>query len=231
LELSMDRRNLILLGVGLAAGAATERAFAQGPAASPNVTPSQQPAPPPPQGTPTMPEPAPTIRPNYAATPQADTYSKNEIVGAASDFLGVGAEAVGAAIEKVFADNGRPTGYIAGQEGAAAWILGLRYGNGQLYMKNRQPEHVYWRGPSVGFDLRANASRVFTLCYNLQFPESIFQRFPGVEGSAYFIGGLGVNYQKANGIVLAPVRAGVGLGAGANIGYLAYARNSSWVPF
>jgi hypothetical protein len=62
-------------------------------------------------------------------------------------------------------------------------------------------------------------------------PEAIYQRFPGVEGSAYFIGGLGVNYQKANGITLAPIRAGVGLRLGANVGYLAYTRKRNILPF
>jgi hypothetical protein len=166
----------------------------------------------------------------HEATTEAAPYSKNEIVSAASDFLGVTAEAAGSAIERIFAENGKPTAYVAGTEWAVAVTGGLRYGNGLLYMKNRERTKVFWQGPSIGFDLRANASRVFTLCYDLQYPDAIFQRFPGVEGSAYFIGGLGVNYQRAGSIVLAPIRAGVGLGAGANIGYLAYTRHRSWIP-
>ena len=98
-------------------------------------------------------------------------------------------------------------------------------------MKKRQPTKVYWRGPSVGFDWGGNAARNFTLCYNLQYPEMIFRRFPGVEGTAYLIAGLGVNYQRADGVTLAPIRAGLGLRLGANIGYLAYSRTKSWFPF
>jgi len=179
-------------------------------------------------GTEEMP---PAGAPRYSNSEKAESYGKDEIVHAASDFLGVTAEAAGAAIERVFSENGRPTGYIAGEETAAAITLGLRYGKGLLYMKNRPTMRVFWQGPSIGFDLRINASRVFTLCYNLQYPDAIFQRFPGVEGSAYFIGGLGVNYQRASDITLAPVRAGVGFGAGANIGYLAYSRGRNWLPF
>jgi hypothetical protein len=143
----------------------------------------------------------------------------------------VTAESAGAAIEKMFKDNGRPTGYIAGEEGSGAIGIGLRYGRGLLYMKNRVTQEVFWQGPSVGFDIGGNASRVFTLCYNLQFPDAIFRRFPGVEGSAYFIGGLGINYQRAEDITLAPTRAGVGLRLGANIGYLAYSRKRHILPF
>ena len=98
-------------------------------------------------------------------------------------------------------------------------------------MKQRPTTEVFWQGPSIGFDVGGNASRVFTLCYNLMYPDAIFRRFPGVEGSAYLVGGLGVNYQRAENIVLAPMRAGVGLRLGANIGYLVYSRQRNILPF
>ena len=140
------------------------------------------------------------------------------------------AESAGAAVEKLFKENGRPTAYIAGQEGSAAFIFGLRYGKGLMYMKNRPQQSVYWQGPSAGFDFGGNASRAFVLCYNLEYPDAIYRRFPGVEGSAYLIGGLGVNYQRADGITVAPIRAGVGLRLGANVGYLAYSRHQNIIP-
>ncbi len=98
-------------------------------------------------------------------------------------------------------------------------------------MKHQTPQKVFWQGPSISFwDWGGNASRVFTLCYNLQYPDMIYRRFPGVEGTAYFIGGMGVNYQRAEDITLAPIRAGIGLRLGANIGYLAYTRTQHIVP-
>ena len=199
----MDRRVLLASGLSLAA----TQALAQG-------------APPP-----------PNQQPNYPARSKAEGYSRAELVDKVSDFFGVTAEAAGAVITKVFKDNGNPTGYIAGEEGSAAITIGLRYGKGLLYMKNREAETVYWQGPSIGWDVGGNASRTFTLCYNLQSPREVYQRFPGVEGSAYFIGGLGINYQRADDITLAPIRAGVGLRLGANIGYLAYTRTRHILPF
>lgn len=175
--------------------------------------------------------PPPSQNPDYPANRPAETYSRDEIVNTVSDFLGVTAEAAGGAVERVFSDNGRPTGYIAGEEASGAITIGLRYGRGLLYMKNRPTQEIFWQGPSIGWDLGGNASRVFTLCYNLQYPDAIFQRFPGVEGTAYLIGGLGVNYQRANDITLAPIRAGVGLRLGANVGYLAYTRQRNILPF
>jgi hypothetical protein len=215
----MDRRKLI--ATGLVSLAAPSLARAQ-PVESQPLPPAQ--APPPPNSTPAYPSGGPTGE-------GTNTYSQDEIVRGVSDFLGVTAESAGAAVERLFARNGRPSAYIAGEEGSGSFVIGLRYGRGLLYMKERQPMEVFWQGPSIGWDWGGNASRVFTLCYNLQVPEMIFQRFPGVEGSAYLIGGLGVNYQRAEEVTLAPIRAGVGLRLGANVGYLAYTRKRSVIPF
>jgi hypothetical protein len=160
------------------------------------------------------------------------TYTREELVPTVSDFFGVTVEAAGSVIERIFSDNGRPTGYVAGEEGSAALTVGARYGRGLLYMKaEKDPKEVFWQGPSIGFDAGANASRTFILCYNLFYPDAIFRRMPGVEGSAYFIGGLGVNYLRGDGITLAPIRAGVGLRVGANVGYLSFSRQRNPLPF
>ena len=84
---------------------------------------------------------------------------------------------------------------------------------------------------AVGWGFGGNASKVFTLVYNVKSGEDIFQRFPGVDGSLYFIAGFGMNYQQHHEIVLAPIRTGIGLRAGANVGYLHYRREKGWLPF
>jgi hypothetical protein len=173
--------------------------------------------------------------PNAAATgptgQPAQPYTMDEIISQGSNALGVAAESMGAAVERVFREYGQPTGYLAGEEASGAMTVGARYGQGLLYMKDRPTTTVFWQGPSIGFDVGGNGSRVFTLCYNLEYPDAIFRRFPGVEGSAYLVGGIGVNYQRAENIVLAPMRAGVGLRLGANIGYLVYSRQRNLLPF
>jgi hypothetical protein len=166
-----------------------------------------------------------------ALTAEDDTYTVEEVVQEASDFFGVASEAVAQAVERAFADHGRPNAYIIGEEGSGAIGVGLRYGNGTLIRKNGPSTQVYWQGPSVGFDVGANASKVFTLIYNLPNTDAIFQRFPGVEGSYYLVAGIGVNYQQVDNIILAPMRTGVGLRAGANVGYLAYTRERRILPF
>jgi len=136
-------------------------------------------------------------------------------------------------VELVFSRFGRPNAYIAGGEGSGAFFVGLRYGQGNLFMKTNgdHPTKVYWQGPSIGFDFGANASKTFTLVYNLPDAEAIYERFPGIEGSAYFVAGIGVNYQQSGHVVLAPMRTGVGLRSGVNGGYLSYAKERNWLPF
>lgn len=175
---------------------------------------------------------ASALAPSAALAQAEQTYSEDEILGAAQRFFGAGAEGLATVIDHVFDDLGRPNGYIEGNEGSGAVGVGLRYGSGYLRMKGRGGRtRVYWQGPSVGFDTGGNAARVFTLVYRLRNVGDIFQRYPGVDGSAYFVGGVGANYQRRDGVTLAPIRAGVGLRLGANVGYLHYSRRRRLNPF
>jgi len=160
-----------------------------------------------------------------------ETFTQNEIVRAASDFFGTTTAVVAKAVERVFAEQGLPDAYIKGEEGSGAIVVGVRYGSGWLIRRDQPPVRVYWQGPSIGFDIGANASKSFTLVYNLRRPDRLFQKFPGVEGSYYFIAGIGINYQRSNGITLAPMRTGIGLRAGVNAGYLTFTREESLNPF
>ena len=160
-----------------------------------------------------------------------DKYTEDEILTATKGFFGDTSKDLATIIEKVFKDQGQPNAYISGEEAAGAIAVGVRYGNGWMHRKNAQNMRVYWQGPSIGFDLGANASKVFTLVYNIGESGQIFQRFPGVEGTIYVVGGFGVNYQQSGNVILAPIRTGVGLRAGANIGYLHYSREQETLPF
>ena len=206
----MDRRHLVTAGLGLAmsGGVLAKAALAQQPMNDVGAK-----------------------TPPYSPGRHAEPFSQVEIVRKASDFFGVASQTIAGVIERAFRDNGQPTGYIAGTEVSGAVVVGLRYGKGELYMKHRRPEQVFWQGPSAGFDFGGNGSRAFTLCYGLDDPEQIFHRYPGVDGSIYFVAGFGVNYQRADGIILAPIRTGVGARAGANVGYLDYSRKRHISPF
>ncbi len=159
-----------------------------------------------------------------------DTFTPNEIVQAGSDFFGVSTEVMAKAVQHVFSDLGQPDAYIKGDEGSGAFIVGLRYGSGWLIRKGAEPEMVYWRGPSIGFDFGGNGSKVFTLVYNLRDRDRLYQRYPGVEGSFYFVAGLGVNYLRSGGVTLAPMRTGLGWRAGVNAHYQVYSDKRDWFP-
>ena len=165
-----------------------------------------------------------------AAAAEEDGYSAEEMLKEIEGFFGETTEGLAKVIEKIFAEHGRPNAYIAGKEISGAIGVGVRYGDGTLVFKGGGHRKVYWQGPSIGFDFGANASKVFVLIYRLPSSAALFQRFPAVDGSFYYVGGVGANYQQSGDIVLAPIRVGVGLRAGASIGYMHYTRTKSWIP-
>jgi len=160
-----------------------------------------------------------------------DTLTENEVVDAAADFFDITSEAAAEVVARVFEDLGEPNGYITGSEGSGAIGVGLRYGEGNMFLADGTERRVFWQGPSIGFDVGGNASQVFTLVYDIPDADDIFRRFPGVDGSYYFVAGIGVNYQRAEDITLVPMRTGVGLRAGVNVGYLSYSRRRKILPF
>lgn len=176
-------------------------------------------------------QPAATEEEKNTATKTNDGFSQEEVLEKANAFFGETTEGLAKAVEKVFEDQGSPNAIIAGEEISAAISVGVRYGKGELQTVAGETQKVFWQGPSVGFDLGANASKVFTLVYKLEDTEQLFQRFPGVEGSVYVVAGVGVNYQRSGDVTLAPIRTGVGLRGGANVGYTHYTKKKSWIPF
>jgi hypothetical protein len=164
------------------------------------------------------------------AADSAQTYDDEEIGKAASNFFSTGAKDLSDVLAKVLKEKGRPVAYIRGEEVGGAVAVGLRYGHGELVFKGGHARKVYWQGPSLGFDLGANAVKVFVLVYDLPNTEALFQRFPGVEGSLYFVGGFGVNYVQRDGISLAPVRFGVGWRQGISVSYMHFTREKHVNP-
>jgi hypothetical protein len=159
------------------------------------------------------------------------TYGPDELVGAGHKFFGNVSRGLASIIERAVSQWGLPNGYVLGEEGSGAFVAGLRYGEGTLYTKNAGDLRVYWQGPSVGFDWGGDGARTMTLVYNLPSTQAIYQRFVGIDGSAYIVGGFGMTALTANNIVLVPIRSGIGLRLGANIGYLKYTPRATWNPF
>jgi len=159
------------------------------------------------------------------------TYEEGDVVGAAEGVFGKGAAGLAGLIEKIFKEQGRPNAYIAGREAGGAIVVGLRYGSGTLFHKIEGQRKVYWTGPSVGFDLGANAAKTFVLVYNLEDSQDLYRRFPAAEGDVYVIGGFTASYLRRGNIVLIPIRLGVGWRLGANLGYMRFSEKGRWLPF
>lgn len=161
----------------------------------------------------------------------AEPYSEAAVRAEAEGFFGRGARGLADVLNRVFREKGAPTGYIKGEEGGGAIGVGFRYGSGTLYLADGTSTDVYWRGPSIGFDLGGSAAKAFILVYDLPSLDALLTRFGGVEGSLYFVGGIGVTYNRSGDTVLAPVRFGVGWRQGVNVGYLHMRPDASWHPF
>jgi hypothetical protein len=184
---------------------------------------------PPPGGPPPGQQYGPSGPPPGAPPP--GQYAPGELVSTGHRFFGTVSRGLASVIEKAVSQWGLPNGYILGQEAGGAFVAGLRYGEGTLYTRNAGDRRVFWQGPSIGFDWGGEGARTMILVYQLPSTEAVYQRFAGIDGSAYFVGGFGMTALGAGNIVLVPIRSGVGLRLGANIGYLHFTRAPTWNPF
>ncbi len=157
-------------------------------------------------------------------------YDQSEIIGAGHKLFGGVSKGLAEAVEWAFQSQGRPNGYIVGEDAGGAFVFGLRYGEGTLHSKLFGTQKVFWQGPSVGYDAGAEGSKAMVLVYNMQDPSQIYERFGGVQGAAYLVGGVSVQVQKHGNVTLAVIRSGVGLRLGANVGYMKYTRSPTWNP-
>ncbi len=170
-------------------------------------------------------------RPGLALAAKREPYREEEVYREAKEFFKTGAQELSDVLAKVLKDKGQPNAIIKGTESGGAIGVGLRYGNGQFSYRGSAARRVYWQGPSIGFDVGANVVKVFALVYNLPGIDKLFQRFPGVEGSLYFVGGFGVNYVQSGDISIAPVRFGVGWRQGIGVGYMNFSAKKRINPF
>lgn len=171
--------------------------------------------------------------PQEMLTDEEEGYTIDEIREATRGFFGTISTNLASVIEYAFAKSGRPTAYILGQEGGGAFLAGLRYGNGTLYRRSggTQTEKIYWHGPSLGYDVGAEGSRTLFLIYKLHDTADLYRSFTGVDGSAYVVGGVGLTLLKGGRVFMAPIRSGIGLRLGANLGYVRFTPQQTWNPF
>lgn len=170
-----------------------------------------------------------------AGTPKSppasqSTYSDDEVVKEANRFFASGAQELGQVLQRVLKEKGQPVAIIRGEEAGGAIGVGVRYGQGEISFKGAGARKIYWQGPSIGFDVGANAVKVFALVYDLPKADDLFRRYPGVDGSLYFVGGFGVNYVQRDQTVIAPVRFGLGWRQGINLGYMNFSREKRLNP-
>jgi hypothetical protein len=176
-------------------------------------------------------EPGPHVAILEPLPPEEPGYTIDEIREISKGFFGTISTELGSVIEYAFSSAGRPDGYVLGTEGGGAFLAGVRYGSGTVYLRAGGSGKVYWHGPSIGTDFGASGSRTMFLIYRLHEPEALYRQFTGIDGSAYFIGGVGVTFLKGGPVIMAPIRTGIGFRLGANIGYIRFTPRPTWNPF
>jgi hypothetical protein len=162
---------------------------------------------------------------------QSPGYTADEIILEGNAFFGGVTEGLASVVERAVSQYGLPNGYILGQEGSAAIVAGLRYGEGTLHTKNAGQHPIFWQGPSFGADLGGSGDRVMMLVYNLPYLDAIYQRFLGVAGTAHVVAGFGMTVLGRDGIYVVPIVSGVGARIGVNLGYLKFTSQPTWNPF
>jgi hypothetical protein len=240
----MSRMIALITVTGIMSGVAlwnglSGTSFAQAPYPQPAPPPGGYPPPPPPGGPPGYPPPPAYPPPGYPPPPgyapppppPQQNFQPEELVATGHRFFGTVSRGLAEVIETAVSRWGQPNGYVLGEEAGGAFFGGLRYGEGTLYTKNAGDLKVYWQGPTLGWDFGGEGARTMMLVYNLPATEAIYQRFAGIDGSAYLVGGFGMTALTANDIVLVPIRSGIGLRLGANVGYLKFTPVSTWNPF
>ncbi|MEM0907912.1 MAG: EipA family protein [Pseudomonadota bacterium] len=158
-------------------------------------------------------------------------YTTEELLETGHAFFGNTSAGLASVLQQAFSVFGQPNGYILGEEGAGALFGGLRYGEGVLQIAGQNPEPVFWQGPSFGWDFGGSGSRVMMLVYNVPSSATLMQRFTGVDGSAYIVGGVSMTMMAAHESYLVPVRTGVGARLGVSLGYLKFTPEPTWNPF
>jgi len=174
---------------------------------------------------------APALLPRASRAAAPDTFEPGEVVNNGHRFFGSVSRGLASVVEEATRRWGQPNGYILGQEASGAFVGGLRYGEGTLFTRNAGDLHIFWQGPSVGFDWGGDGARTMMLAYGLPAVEALFTRYVGVNGSAYFVGGFGMTALAANDSIVVPIRSGVGFRLGVNIGYLKFTPAATWNPF
>jgi len=164
-------------------------------------------------------------------TENSGGYTLEEMKRAGSQYFGAATDGLARVVEKSFEKYGLPNGYVLGQEGSGAFFGGLTYGEGKLFTKNAGEHNLFWQGPSVGFDWGGQGSQVMMLVYDLADINDVLGRFAGVSGQAYAVAGAGMTVLQGGRVVIVPIRTGIGVRVGVNLGYLKITPNPTWNPF
>jgi len=171
------------------------------------------------------------LAPQPASAQSNEHYTVDEIVRTGGNFFGEVSGGLASVVEHAVSQYGQPNGYVLGEQGSGALIAGVRYGQGTLYTKNAGQHPVFFQGPSIGWDFGGDGSKVMMLIYNLPSVNAIYDRFVGINGSAFLVGGIGMTVLSRGNVYVVPIVSGVGARLGVSVGYMKFTDKQTWNPF
>ena len=127
---------------------------------------------------------------------RGNTYTEGEIMRAGHGFFGSVSQGLASAVEYVFRRLDAPMATFSARMPAARLSPDCATARAPLHQGCRRITRSTGRARRVGYDFGAEGSKIMVLVYNLRDPSEIYNRFGGVQGSAYLVGGVGVQFQK-----------------------------------
>src|SRR5690606_30629375 len=115
----------------------------------------------------------------FAQGSLSDSYSGEDLVDSGKEFFGSASQGLASLVERAVSQFGLPNGYILGEDAGGALFAGARYGEGVLHTRNAGEFNIFWQGPSIGFDVGGDGSKVMMLVYNLSQVSDTLGRFAG----------------------------------------------------
>ena len=153
-------------------------------------------------------------------------------MAASAGFFGKVSANLGAVIEHLLQEERPPHGLRPGHGGRRRVPRRPALRQGHALLRAGRTQKIYWHGPSLGTDVGAEGSKTLFLIYRLKIAGAdVYASFAGIDGSAYFVGGVGATLVTNGSVIVAPIRSGIGLRLGANIGYIRFTPNATWNPF
>ena len=140
--------------------------------------------------------------------PPHEGYSQNEIIGAGHRFFGAVSEGLASVVEYAFQKPGAPTATSWARMPAVLLSRVCATARARSIRRTPASTRSTGRGRRSATTSAARGPRPWCWSTTCATPCEIYERYAGVQGSAYIVGGVGIQFQTHGSVTLAPIRVG-----------------------